>query len=148
MVHAVCAGPFHARCTEMASRVVAQAEVEKVNPLDVVALAAIESAFNQSAKSTADAVGVMQITPIAQTAVNQALHGTLDRLDLDQNIRIGVAYWASLLKRFNGDVQTAVAAYNAGPSRVEQWVLNGRALPPETVNHVRKFVQLRKQCGG
>ncbi|CAN5714284.1 lytic transglycosylase domain-containing protein [soil metagenome] len=79
-----------------------------------------ESGFRQSAVSTRDAVGVMQLT--AGTARELGV----DRYDVSQNILGGAAYLRRMLNRYDGDVRLALAAYNAGPGAVDRY----RGVPP------------------
>jgi soluble lytic murein transglycosylase-like protein len=78
----------------------------------LVAVASAESGFNPRAESHAGARGVMQLMP--ETAKEL---GVKDVWDPAENIPAGARYLARLLKQFN-DTTLAVAAYNAGPSRV------------------------------
>ena len=78
------------------------------------ALAASESGFDPAAVSPAGAIGLMQLMP--QTARELGV----DPRDPVQNIRGGAAYLRRQLDRFNGDLERALAAYNAGPERVER----------------------------
>jgi soluble lytic murein transglycosylase-like protein len=73
-----------------------------------LAVAQIESGFNQSAVNAGGDTGVMQISP--PTAVTLGI----DPTDLNQNIQGGVSYLAQLYAKF-GDWATALAAYNCGP---------------------------------
>ncbi len=85
----------------------------------VISLIRQESAFNERARSSVGALGLMQLMP--KTA------RTLERVSKHQlfhpvtNIRIGVKYLARLIVRFKGDTELALAAYNAGPQRVSEW---------------------------
>jgi soluble lytic murein transglycosylase-like protein len=82
-----------------------------------------ESGFNPKAVSKKGARGLMQLMP--QTADQL---GVRDSFDPGQNIQGGAAYLRQLLVQYNGDAQKALAAYNAGPHRVQQY--NG--VPPYT----------------
>jgi soluble lytic murein transglycosylase-like protein len=103
-----------------------------VDPALIEAIVAIESGFDPNATSNAGARGLMQLMP--QTAASL---GVRDSYDPSQNIRGGTRYLRALLDRF-GDVELAVAAYNAGPAAVERY----RGVPPyaETRNYVRNVL--------
>lgn len=73
-----------------------------------------ESGFDPAAVSPAGAIGLMQLMP--QTARELGV----DPHDPEQNIRGGAAYLRRQLDRFDGDLERALAAYNAGPEQVER----------------------------
>ena len=85
-----------------------------------------ESAFDQDAMSGVGARGLMQLMPgtAALIAKQQQLPYSLDRLTSDgvYNIALGRAYVEKLLEDFGGSYALAIAAYNAGPGRVRQWL--------------------------
>jgi hypothetical protein len=70
-----------------------------------------------------------------------AQYGVTNPFDPEQNIRGGVAYLKTLMDRFDGKTELALAAYNAGPGAVEKY---GRKIPPyrETQAYVRKIVSV------
>jgi soluble lytic murein transglycosylase-like protein len=112
---------------------VAQAARElRLDEALIEAVIAVESAFSPSAVSPKGAVGLMQLMP--QTARR---FGALDAFDPAQNIRAGARYLRYLLDLFGGDLELALAAYNAGEGAVRR---NGARVPPfrETVEYVRK----------
>lgn len=86
-----------------------------------------ESEFYSRAISSVGARGLMQVMPDTAREVAEGLGlaysatGLLD--DQAYNIRIGSAYLAELLERYSGSYLLAAAAYNAGPSRVDRWIL-------------------------
>jgi soluble lytic murein transglycosylase-like protein len=80
----------------------------------IEAVAWAESRFQQSARSRAGAIGVMQLMPETATQMG------VDPADAAQNIGGGANYLRAMLDRFNGDVALALAAYNAGPAAVER----------------------------
>lgn len=102
-----------------------------VEPGHIAALMEIESAFNPGAVSRTGAIGLMQIQEDAHPNYKGGKDPT-------QNIDYGTQYYAQLLQQF-GDPVHAAGAYNAGPGRFAQWLDNGRPLPAETVEHMRKF---------
>jgi len=97
-----------------------------VEPALIYAVVAQESEFNSEALSPAGARGLMQLMPrtAAQMASRQNLNFAKHRLTSDPkyNLRLGIAYLHDLLDTFSGSYLLALAAYNAGPTRVDQWI--------------------------
>ena len=85
-----------------------------------------ESGFDERDMSSAKAVGLMQVTPVAgrDTAKRLGVTYDWDRLVFDPvyNIQIGAAEAAALLKEYRGSYLMTFAGYNAGRGRVQQWV--------------------------
>ncbi|MDJ0521425.1 MAG: lytic transglycosylase domain-containing protein [Planctomycetota bacterium] len=88
-------------------------------------LMAAESGGDPEAVSHAGAVGLLQLMPATAEAEAQRLRiGDYAEARLTEgalNVRLGASYLARMLKRFDGEVPFALAAYNAGPSRVLRW---------------------------
>jgi soluble lytic murein transglycosylase-like protein len=88
-----------------------------------------ESSFQPRALSRSGAAGLMQVIPSTWRQVNKDIKACAGRhagectpecyYDPDLNIRIGTAYLGQLVRRYNGDVVLALAAYNAGPGAVD-----------------------------
>jgi len=110
------------------------AEREGVDPRFVHAVIWQESRYVVDAQSHAGAVGLMQLMPAAAERF-----GCHDRNDPAENIEAGTKYLSWLLKRFSGNVELALAAYNAGEGSVDKY--NG--IPPytETQNYVKIISQ-------
>ena len=106
----------------------------QVDPRLVAAVAQTESGGNQEAVSPAGAVGAMQLMP--ETAAGLGVNP----YDKRQNIEGGAKYLRQMMDTFGGDVQKAVAAYNAGPQAVKEY--NG--IPPyrETQDYVNKVLDI------
>ena len=92
----------------------------------VHALIRQESNFNTRSISTADARGLMQLRHKTAKGVSTKLGIRLNKRDLTQNpqknVNIGTSFLSSILDRFNGNYILALAAYNAGPHRVKEWI--------------------------
>lgn len=97
----------------------------------IASVIAAESNFDPKAVSKRNARGLMQLLP--ETA---ARFGVQNIFDPQENIDAGTHYLRDLLQRYNNDLALALAAYNAGPERVQQF---GRVPPyAETVSYVRR----------
>ncbi len=105
-------------------------EREGMDPALVMAVVHVESRFDPWAVSEAGAQGLMQINPV--TAAELGLDNPLDPED---NLRAGIRYLSSLKKTFRNDMVLALAAYNAGPTKVHR---AGGALPD--IDETRLFV--------
>jgi len=129
----------------------------------VFAIIKAESNFDQHARSSADARGLMQVTSVALKDINRILSEdyTLTQMyDPEINIRCGVAYLSVLYRKY-GIYDTAFAAYNAGQGNVDNWLLDKRYsydqkqlynIPfKETKNYVKKvnhyYREYQKQYG-
>ena len=102
------------------------------------AIGKAESNFNDKAVSKAGAQGVMQLMPATAKSL-----GVTDSFDAEQNIMGGAKYISDLLKKYNGDTNLALAAYNAGMGNVAKY----GGIPPfkETQNYVVKVNNFMKQ---
>lgn len=107
----------------------AESAKNDLDPYLVASLIRQESEFNPSAISYANAWGLMQILPsVGRTLAHQegiAHFQTFQLLDPATNIRLGTRYLKQLLDHFGGVPEYALAAYNAGDSRVEDWQAAG-----------------------
>jgi len=111
----------------------ANAATWNVDPSLIKAIIANESGFNANATSGAGAQGLMQLMPGTASGL-----GVTDSYDPAQNVWGGTRYVRGLLDRFGGNVELAVAAYNAGPGAVEKY----SGVPPyaETQNYVQNVL--------
>ena len=92
----------------------------------------VESNYDPYSISNKGAMGLMQLIP--QTAYDM---GVLEPFDIDSNIDGGAHYLKLMLDRYNGNVEKALAAYNAGPQRVDE--AGGIPNIKETVDYVKKI---------
>jgi soluble lytic murein transglycosylase len=123
------------------------------DPYLLAALMAQESTFTPEIKSSANAVGLMQLLP--STARRYASKVGIRRFsaasltDPEVNVRIGMRYFKELSDRFGGDY-FAIASYNAGENRIAQWRAEKPDLAedefiddipfPETQNYVKRIL--------
>jgi soluble lytic murein transglycosylase len=131
--------------------IVAAADRRGLDPWFVAGLIRQESLFLPAIRSSAGAVGLMQVMPATgrELARRDGLRGFSPSMLTDPvvNIRLGTLFIADLLRRHDGAMPYALAAYNAGPSRVTRWLRlpdNGHPdvfaerIPfPETRDYVR-----------
>jgi len=99
----------------------------------VFALIRQESAFNSDARSSAGAMGLMQLMPGTGKLTAQRNRipytGAGSLLDVDKNIQLGTSYLRQVMERFDGNPVLATASYNAGPHRVERWLPDSESEP-------------------
>lgn len=125
---------------------VARARREDVDPALVAALVRQESTFDPAAISSVGARGLMQIMPATGRSLARSLgmrYATRKLHDADTNLRLGIRYIRDLLRRFGGRVDHALAAYNAGPHRVDQWKARYPGLTTEEFVETIPFTQTR-----
>lgn len=125
------------------------AQQQRLDPALLAAVIETESKFDATARSSAGAVGLMQITPATAKGIAQYTHGTKFRLsDLtnpDINVRYGSFYLRLLLDKYHGNETLALAAYNAGQANVDRWKANGVGIQfSETRYYVDKVERLKK----
>jgi soluble lytic murein transglycosylase len=125
----------------------------RLDPFLIAALINQESAFDRKIKSSAGAIGLMQILPSTGRLYARKLHirrfSTMSLISPEINIRIGVAYFADVVSRAGG-VHLALAGYNAGERRVTEWNAERTdhetdeyidSIPfPETQNYVKRIL--------
>lgn len=107
-------------------------QLNHLSPALLEALVWQESRWRAGARSSAGAIGLAQLMP------GTARELGVDPLDPTANLAGGARYLRQQLDRFNGDIELALAAYNAGPGRV----LRAGAIPriPETQRYVRSVI--------
>jgi Transglycosylase SLT domain len=121
--------PYGSKIDETASK-------HQVDGLLLAALVEAESSFLPNAVSPVGAVGLTQVMP----STAQWLGTQGDLKDPGANLDVGARYLSRLLDRFDGDVELALAAYNAGPTNVARY----GGVPPfaETRNYVKKVLSI------
>jgi len=109
-------------------------ERHQIDPDFINSVIRAESGFNSRAVSKKGAQGLMQLMP--QTASQL---GVANSFDPNANVEGGTKYLRELLEKYNFDVVKALAAYNAGPKRVDQY----RGVPPyyETHAYIARIIR-------
>jgi soluble lytic murein transglycosylase-like protein len=126
------AGPF-------ADLIDATARRHGVDPVLLMAMAAVESNFDPFAVSSKGACGILQLIP--ETAER---FGVDDVFDAQQNLDGGAGYLRWLLDRFSGQTELALAAYNAGENAVDRY--GGVPPYPETRDYVSRVLSRRTEA--
>jgi soluble lytic murein transglycosylase-like protein len=118
---------------ELEQAVSRAAQQHHVHPALLLAVMKAESSFNPTAISKSGAVGLMQLIP--ETAIR---HGVRHLYDANENVTGGAKHLRYLLDRFRGNIQLALAAYNAGERKVDRY----GQIPPykETQDYVKKVL--------
>jgi len=114
--------PYASWVSESAAR-------SNMEPAILYSIMRAESAFFDKARSTAGAVGLMQVLPstgrLVAKDLGMPLAADVKLYDPKTNIALGSQYLRQMLARFNGNLPMAAAAYNAGPAKVERWQAQG-----------------------
>jgi soluble lytic murein transglycosylase len=118
-----------------------------LNPALLAAVIEQESKFDAHARSSAGAVGLMQLQPATAKGIAKYTGGSRFVLsDLDNpeiNVRYGAWYLHHLMQKY-GDERIALAAYNAGQENVDRWRAAGEGIQfPETVAYVDRVERLK-----
>ncbi len=131
--------PYAAHVTEAAQRF-------GIPETWIWAVMRVESNGDPAAISHAGAMGLMQIMPGTWTMLTARYGLGGNPWDVRANIHGGAAYLREMVDRY-GDLPAALAAYNAGPGRVDDWRQRGRPLPAETIAYVAKIAPILGTSG-
>jgi soluble lytic murein transglycosylase len=118
-----------------------------LDPYLVASLIRQESEFNPNAVSRANAVGLMQLLPKTGKAVAKQVK--LKRYDASQlytpavNLELGTRYFRGMVDKFGG-FEYALAAYNAGSDRVDEWLAQGKYRDPQEFVESIPFTETRE----
>ncbi len=124
------------------------AMANSLDPYLVASLIRQESEFNPNAVSRANAVGLMQLLP--KTGKLVAKEAKLKRYNASQlytpavNLQLGTRYFRGMVNKFGGSFEYALAAYNAGSDRVEEWLGQGKYRDPQEFVESIPFTETRE----
>ena len=132
----------------LAEAIVAEAARHRFEPALVMAVIHVESSGRPTAVSPVGALGLMQIMPPTGEEL-AGLHGIPWRgpdtlLDPVINVKLGVAYLRTLADRYD-DMNTALAAYNWGPGRIDRRLRAGEGVPKLYPDRVMKAYDTTKR---
>jgi soluble lytic murein transglycosylase len=119
-----------------------------LDPYLVASLIRQESEFNPNAVSRANAVGLMQLLP--KTGKLVAKEEKLKRYSASQlytpavNMQLGTRYFRGMVDKFGGSFEYALAAYNAGSDRVNEWLAQGKYRDPQEFVESIPFTETRE----
>jgi soluble lytic murein transglycosylase len=119
-----------------------------LDPYLVASLIRQESEFNPNAVSRANAVGLMQLLP--KTGKTVAKEVKLKRFNASQlytpavNLELGTRYFRGMVDKFGGSFEYALAAYNAGSDRVDDWLAQGKYRDPQEFVESIPFTETRE----
>ena len=122
------------------------AQEEGVDPALVAALILQESSFDAGALSRAGARGLMQVMPATGRTIARAKGQRYRRAalhDPETSLDFGTHYLRLMSERFSGAAEKVLAAYNAGPHRVDAWTAQRGELPPEEFTESIPFSETR-----
>ncbi|MBZ5629813.1 MAG: lytic transglycosylase domain-containing protein, partial [Acidobacteriia bacterium] len=119
-----------------------------LDPFLVASLIRQESEFNPEAISHANAFGLMQVLPSTGKTLARSMKvrgfSSAQLLAPNFNLQLGTRYFRELVDHFNGHVEYALAAYNAGSDRVEAWLANGKYRDPQEFVESIPFTETRE----
>lgn len=125
---------------QLGKAIAEEARAAGYDPLLILAIIDVESDFEEEAVSHKGARGLMQIKPstLHFVAQKQGLRLTAEEIEADPavQLRLGVRYLRELQDRFRGDLDLALMAYNAGPTRIRQ------ALKARETDPFRRYARL------
>lgn len=132
--------------------VVAESRRAGFSPALVLAVIEVESRGGRSASSPAGALGLMQLRPATAKAVAARIgmrwRGAATLFDPVANVRLGVRYLEEMVGRF-GNLSTALAAYNWGPTRIRERQRNGEIIPAHYAQRVMgAYREALSEAGG
>lgn len=145
---------------KLASSIVEESIMAKVDPLLIAAVIKSESGFKSSAVSVKGARGLMQLMPGTAKFTQQILQPTSWRITIpffsrseasrkpDSNISLGITYLKHLEKEFSGNRELALIAYNWGPANLKTALKNRTHIPEESRQYAKQILRNHQKWSG
>ena len=134
---------------ELAEIIVDESDKAGYDPLFVAAVIRSESMFRHGATSARGAKGLMQLMPATGKYISDrekiALKKADDLHDPATNVRIGIAYLKYLERKFNGNREQVLIAYNWGPSNVVLSMRSGTKPPTQSLQYAKTILSAHTQ---
>lgn len=131
----------------LATLIVTESKRARIDPLFVAAVIQAESSFRPTAVSYRGAKGLMQLMPATGRHLSKQLNVYLKDAtalhDPKTNIKLGIAYLKELNRRFKGDKEHALVAYNWGPTNVSKALDGQKRFPRSSVKYARSILSRR-----
>jgi len=131
---------FRAHAKSLTYTLMKTAKETKISPELAMAVIQVESSFRPNVMSWAGAIGLLQVVPKTGRAWAKKLgikwRGKRTLRNPHHSIRIGLFYLSYLVKRFKGDIKSALIAYNLGPTRLVRLKAKGKPVPNFYYNRV------------
>jgi soluble lytic murein transglycosylase-like protein len=128
----------------LATLIVTESKRARIDPLFVAAVIQAESSFRPAAVSYRGAKGLMQLMPATGRHLSKQLNVYLKDAtalhDPKTNIKLGIAYLKELNRRFKGDKEHALVAYNWGPTNVSRALGGHKKFPRSSVKYARSIL--------
>ncbi len=129
------------------NKIILKANENNVDAALAFALIRQESAFTPDARSSAGAMGLMQLMPRTATQLTSGtgirIKNRMQLIDIDTNLKLGMKHLGKMMKRFNNNPVLALAAYNAGESRVKRWIPDNKRVAADLWAETIPFKETR-----
>lgn len=132
----------------LARTIVRESHAAGLDPLFVASVIKSESAFRKNARSSAGALGLMQVLPNTGKYIsglqNLGWYGSWKLTDPTYNVRVGSAYIKYLNEKFRGNTEHVLIAYNWGPNNLLGALKNRSRIPGSTVKYAKTIIGTHK----
>jgi len=129
------------------NKITLKADENSVDAALAFALIRQESAFTSDARSSAGAMGLMQLMPRTAkqltSGTNIRIKNRMQLIDIDTNLKLGMKHLGKVMKRFNNNTVLALAAYNAGQARVKRWIPGNKLIEADLWAETIPFKETR-----